>query len=98
MFHIFSSSFFLFFLLFLIKKNTNEKCEFKIPASEVVQISDDSDGNFSFLVAEFCWLTFEKIHVSCIFSKVNNKKLATEKLKLPSESLDNFASIHAAFF
>ena len=49
-----------------------------------------------FLAAKFVLFTFEKIHFSCIFSKVNKKKLATEKLKLPSESLDNFASCHAA--
>ena len=94
-FLFFSSCFFVFFNFF---KNNNEKCEFKIPASEVVQFSNDSDGNFSFLVAKFVWFTFEKIHVLCIFSKVNQKNLATKKLKLPSESLDNFASCHAAVF
>ena len=38
---------------------------------------------------QFFWFTFEKIHKTCIFSKVNQKNLATKKLKLPSESLEN---------
>ena len=44
------------------------------------------------------WFLFEKIHLLCIFSKVNQKMFASKKLKLPSESLDNFASCHAAVF
>ena len=61
-----------------------------------MQISDDSDGNFGFLVANLFLFTFEKLHVLCSFLKVNQKFLATKKLKLPSKSLDNFASCHAA--
>jgi hypothetical protein len=44
-------------------------------------------------------LTLEKILFWLFLSsKVNSKVLATKKLKLQSESLDNFASCHAAIF
>ena len=69
----------------------------KNPASEVVQFSKDSDVLF-FLVAKFFWFPLEKIPGLCIFSKVNTNKLPTEKLKLPSKSLDDFAFCHAAGF
>ena len=78
--------------------NNNEKCKLKIPASEVVQFSKDSDGTFVFLVANFFWFTLEKKDVLSFFSRVNKKNLATKKLKLPSKSLDSFASCHAAVF
>ena len=40
---------------------------------------------FQFLVAKFFWFIFEKIHKTCILSKVNQKNLATKKLKSPSD-------------
>ena len=51
-----------------------------------------------FLFFKLIWSTFEKIHVLCIFSKVDQKSMSTKKLKLPSKSLDKFASCHAAVF
>ena len=90
--------FFLFFCIFNFLKNNNEKCKLKIPASKVVQFSKDSDDNFSFEVAKYFWFTFEKVHLLCIFSKMDQKNLATKKLKLPSELLNKFASSHAAVF
>ena len=63
-----------------------------------MQIFDDSDGIFSFLVAKF-FVYFWKNTRFVYFSKSEPKKnLATKKLKLPSESLDNFASCYAAIF
>ena len=59
--------YFIFFCIFYLKTNNNEICAFKIPASEVEQISNDSEL-FVFLVAKFFWFTFEKKHVSCFFS------------------------------
>ena len=94
------SDFFVFLsyliFVFLIFFNNNEKCQFKIPASKVVQFSNDSCDNFSFLIAKYFWFTFEKIHFLCIVSKVDQIFLATNKLKLPSELLDKFAFCHAA--
>ena len=75
-------------------KNVN----FKSPHQKLCNSPKIQMFFFVFLAAKFFLFTFEKIHVLCIFSKVNKKKLATEKLKLPSESLDNFASCHAAVF
>ena len=76
----------------------NEKCALKIPASEIAKLSKDSD--VFFLVAKFfCPLLKKKKNMSFSFlSKVREKNLATEKLKLPSESFDNFASCHGAVF
>ena len=57
-FFLFSSS---CFLHFSIKNKNIEKFEFKIPTSEVVQFSNDSDVFFSFfLVATLFWFTFEE--------------------------------------
>ena len=49
--------------------------------SEVVQFSKDSEGFLVFLVANFFWFTFEEKNMFCVlFSKVNKKNFATEKL------------------
>ena len=53
---------------------------------------------FCFLVATFFWFTLEKKDVLSFFSRRNTKKLTTKKLKLPSESLENFTFCHAAVF
>ena len=95
-FMVFFSFFFAFLNLFF---NNNEKCAFKIPASEVVQFSNDSDGILVFLGANYFRFTFEKKKTYSFFlSKLNKKKLATKIPKLPSKFLDNFASCHAAVF
>ena len=64
------SSFFHFSFWFL---NNNEKCALKIPASEVVQFSKDSDGFFVFLAAKFFLFTFEKKHICVFFQKWTKK-------------------------
>ena len=64
-------SFFNFSFQFL---NNNDKCALKIPASEVVQFSKDSDGFFVFLNAKFFLFTFEKKHV-CVFFQKRTKKI-----------------------
>ena len=48
-------------------------------AWQEANLSNDSDGNFSFLVAKFCWFTFEKIHKTCIFFKSEPKNMAIKK-------------------
>ena len=61
--------------IFQLKKNHNiEKCKFEIPASEVVQFSNDSDGNFSFIVAKkICSLLREKKKPLVFFFKSEQK-------------------------
>ena len=48
-----------------------------------------------FLVPKLFWSTFEKIHIRCIFSKVNQKYLATKKIYWSFESLENFTTLDA---
>ena len=59
------------------------------------------------ILQRFRWLCFFSCQIFLFnleknkfvfFSRLNKKKFATKKLKLPSESLDNFASCHAAVF
>ena len=87
-----------FFWHFYFSSNNNGKCEFTIPASEVVQFFNNSDVNFRFLVAKFVWFTFERRRFFFFFQNGRKKNLATKKLKLPSKLLDNFASFHVAVF
>ena len=50
-------------------KNNNEKCALKIPASEVLQFYNVSDGHFSFLVAKYFFFTYEKRTTRPFFQK-----------------------------
>ena len=51
-----------------------------------------------FLVAKFFGSLLKKKSFCVFFLKSQQKNLSTEKLKLPSESLDNFAFCHVAVF
>ena len=70
----------------------------KTAAWQEAKLSKDSDGNFSFSVANFFLFTLEKIHETCIFSSVNKKNLAAKKPKKPSESLENCTTSDAGIF
>ena len=75
---------FIFFLVFLFFwfaflhfcLNNIEKCALKIPASEVVQLSKDSD--VCFFSCQFCLVHFEKRMFCPFFSKGNKLNLATK--------------------
>ena len=91
---------FLFFFFFIfhnkqktIMKNTNSKSlHQKLCNSPKIWMIF-----FQFLVAKFFCFTFEKKDVLSFFL-VNQKKMVTKKLKLPFESMDNFASCHVTVF
>ena len=77
------------FFHFFLSQNNNENCAFKVPASEVVQFSKDSDGFFVFS-CQFFLFPFEKIHILCIFSKVNKKKFSNWKTEITIRILGQF--------
>ena len=63
----FFSLFFRFFHFSFWFLNNNEKCALKIPASEVVQFSKDSDGFFCFFSCQFFFCSLLKKNTFCVF-------------------------------
>ena len=80
---------------YIFFQNNNEKCDFKSLHQKLCN-SQMFFCLFVFVV-KFVFFTFEKKGVLSFFLS-EQRKLATKKLKSPSESLDNFASCHAAVF
>ena len=87
---------FLLFFKFLFKNN-NKNCALN---STHQKLCNSLKIHMEFLFFQLPNFFGSILKKGCFsfFSRLNNKNWATKKLKLPSESLDNFASCHAAVF